>query len=169
MTDEQKASERERFEASGMPMWMPKTRAAEGYYTMPDAESRWQAWLARAKQPISLGYVCGKHIGPRSTCPACELEAWKRAAPLCDEHAPIGTCARSGCPYCEMNRLYNALSRIDYALAVFIANARTDVPALCETARRAIELLQRWHDQDVSSEDYEQMIADFLAQVTKEP
>ena len=40
---------------------------------------------------------------------------------------------------------------------------------LCETARRAIELLQRWHDQDVSSEDYEQMIADFLAQVTKEP
>lgn len=41
--------------------------------------------------------------------------------------------------------------------------------ALCETARRAIELLQRWHDQDVSSEDYEQMIADFLAQVTKEP
>lgn len=48
-------------------------------------------------------------------------------------------------------------------------SAQMERDALCETARRAIELLQRWHDQDVSSEDYEQMIADFLAQVTKEP
>lgn len=80
---------------------------------------------------------------------------------------------------CSMGEITSALegrmfkvfgdSAQQYLNAGFVSAARTDVPALCETARRAIELLQRWHDQDVSSEDYEQMIADFLAQVTKEP
>lgn len=45
-----------------------------------------------------------------------QLEAFKRAAPLCEEHGPKdGGGTRSGCPYCAIVKLYAALSRIDYA------------------------------------------------------
>ena len=41
------------------------------------------------------------------------LGAYRRSAPLCDEHlSSSGT--RSGCPYCAMIKMAAALSEIDY-------------------------------------------------------
>lgn len=37
-----------------------------------------------------------------------------RIAPVCNEHGDKGGGARSGCPYCTIQRLYAALSKIDY-------------------------------------------------------
>ena len=42
-----------------------------------------------------------------------EHERLKRLAPLCELHG-TGSGTRSGCPYCALQRLSNALGRIDY-------------------------------------------------------
>ena len=76
----------------------------DGGSTLPIDRRVALAWIRRAA-----------HAESQLAAARAEAERLKQLAPLCDEHGS-GDGTRFGCPYCAIQRMQTALSRIDYLI-----------------------------------------------------